>query len=292
MKIFITGGTGFIGSKLVSQLLKKKHSVTVYTIDKGVKASKVKIITGDILDYKTLLSAVRGHDAVYHLAGISDIGEAAVEPLLTIQTNIIGSAKVIEACIKANVKRVLFASTVYVYSDKGSFYRVSKQAVELLLESYQETYGLDFTILRYGSLYGPRSQAWNGLKKYISQAVKEKKIEYKGNGEERREYIHAVDAAKLSVLALEKEYANQCLILTGTQVLSSKELLKMINEILGGDIEIKFIQDLKDKNHYSTTPYRFSPRNGRKIVSNEFFDLGQGILEQVEEVYHKNGYDG
>jgi len=77
--------------------------------------------------------AVSGAKYVYHLAGVADIDEAVAKPRETVIQNIIGSINVIEACIKAGVEKLLYASTVYVYSDKGSFYRVSKQAVELLL---------------------------------------------------------------------------------------------------------------------------------------------------------------
>jgi UDP-glucose 4-epimerase len=151
---------------------------------------------------------------------------------------------------------------------------------------------LDYTVLRYGSLYGPRAQPWNGLKKYITQAVIDKKINYPGTGNEKREYIHVRDAAKLSVEALAEEYKNQCLNVTGTQILTSKELLYMINEIMGGGINLEFNPEHKDPNHYDVTPYRFSPKEARKMVPNVFFDLGQGVLDLVEEIYNQNNKNG
>jgi UDP-glucose 4-epimerase len=187
------------------------------------------------------------------------------------------------------VERILFASTLYVYSQQGSFYRVSKQAVELLIEAYHERFGLEYTILRYGSLYGPRAQEWNGLKRYVTQAVRQGRIDYPGTGEERREYIHVIDAARLSVEALSPDYANQRLTLTGTQILNSGELLRMIQEILGGKVEITFSPEQRNPEHYELTPYRFTPRVARKIVPNAFVDIGQGILDLVEEVYQENG---
>jgi UDP-glucose 4-epimerase len=196
---------------------------------------------------------------------------------------------VVDSCLDAEVERLLFASTIYVYSQQGSFYRVSKQAVELLIEVYHEQFGLEYTTLRYGSLYGPRAQEWNGLKRYVTQAVREGRIDYAGTGEERREYIHVMDAARLSVDALAPDYANQCLTLTGTQILNSRELLHMVREILGGKVEIKFNPEQRNPEHYEMTPYRFTPRVARKIVPNVFVDIGQGILDLVEEVYLENG---
>lgn len=202
--------------------------------------------------------------------------------------NIVGSTNVLEACRKSQVKRILFASTVYVYSQQGSFYRVSKQAVEYLIDAYQEKFGLEFTILRFGSLYGPRAQEWNGLKRYVMQAVKEGRITYPGSGKERREYIHVRDAACLSVEALVPAYINYCLNLTGSQILNSKDLLQMIREILGGKIELIFEPEKRDPAYYEMTPYRFTPRIAHKMIPNVFIDIGQGILDLVEELFHEN----
>jgi UDP-glucose 4-epimerase len=244
-----------------------------------------EMVIGDILDEAALNHCLRGARYVYHLAGIADIGQASASPKETVEHNIIGSTNVLEACLREKVERLIYASTVYVYSQHGSFYRVSKQAVESLIEAYQERFGLEYTILRYGSLYGPRAQAWNGLKRYVTQAVTEGRISYAGSGEERREYIHVKDAARLSLVILAPEYANQCLTLTGSQILNSKELLHMIREILGGKVELEFKPDARDPAHYILTPYRFTPREARKIVPNTFVDIGQGVLDLVEEVY-------
>jgi UDP-glucose 4-epimerase len=241
---------------------------------------------GDIQDEDALLRALAGARYVYHLAGVADIGEAASSPRKTVESNIIGSTAVMQSCLEAKVERLVFASTVYVYSNNGSFYRVSKQAVELLIEAFHERYGLEYSILRYGSLYGPRAQEWNGLKRYVTQAIREGRIVYGGSGEERREYIHVKDAACMSVAALAPEFANQCLTITGNQILKSRDLLNMIKEVMGGRVELEFRLDQRDPAHYEITPYRFTPRAARKMVPNIFIDIGQGILDLVEEAYH------
>ena len=214
------------------------------------------------------------------MAGVADIDEAVSKPRETVLQNIIGSTNVIEACISAKVEKLLFASTVYVYSDKGSFYRVSKQAVELLLENYGRECGLNYTTMRYGSLYGSRSQEWNGLKKFVIQAVMDKKIIYPGTGEERREYIHVKDAALLSVKALDERYNNQCLTLTGSQIMTTRQVLTMVGEIFNEAVELDFVPSGPTYNtsHYGMTPYRYMPKPGRKLVMDYFIDLGQGVL--------------
>ena len=289
-KVVVIGGSGFLGSHLADALSEAGYGVSIYDVRTSLwLRPDQEMILGDIQDEKALRACIAGARYVYHLAGIADIGEAANSPRATVEQNIIGSTLVVDSCLDAEVKRLLFASTVYVYSQQGSFYRVSKQAVELLLEAYHERFGLEYTTLRYGSLYGPRAQEWNGLKRYVTQAVREGRIDYPGTGEERREYIHVKDAARLSVDALGPEYANQCLTLTGTQILNSRELLNMVQEILGGKVELSFNPDQRNPEHYEMTPYRFTPRVARKIVPNLFVDIGQGILDLVEEVYLENG---
>lgn len=289
-KVIVIGGSGFLGSHLADTLTEAGYKVSIFDIRPSpwLRPGQEMII-GSLLDEKALFKCFEGGRYVYHMAGIADIAEATNSPMETVKNNIVGSTVVLETCVKANIERVMYASTVYVYSKQGSFYRVSKQAVELLIEAYHETFGLENTILRYGSLYGPRAQEWNGLKRWITQAVKEGCIYYPGSGEERREYIHVKDAARLSVSALASDFANQCLTITGTQTLNSRELLHMISEVLGGNIKLDLRPEDRVPNHYELTPYRYTPRAARKIVSNSFIDIGQGILDLIEEVYQENG---
>lgn len=283
--VLVIGGSGFMGSHLADELSNRGYSVTIYDREPSSwKRADQRFIQGDILERDKLMEVVRGFEIVYHFAGVADIGEAAEDPHRTLNVNVMGTTNVLEACRHAGVKRFMFASTIYVYSDRGSFYRVSKQATEAIVEAYRERFHLDYTILRYGSLYGERAQVWNGLKKYVSQAFREGKIVYKGTGRERREYIHVSDAARLSVDALDPKYVNHSLTLTGYEVFESQQLLKLIEEIIGKKIEIVFL-DLPEKNdHYEMTPYRYSAKPGVKLVSNQFVDLGQGILRLVEEI--------
>ena len=271
-KVVVIGGSGFLGSHLADALTEAGYGVSIYDVRSSpwLRADQ-EMIVGDIQDEDALRKCIAGARYVYHLAGIADIGEAANSPRATVEQNIIGSTVVVDSCLDAEVERLLFASTLYVYSQQGSFYRVSKQAVELLIEAYHERFGLEYTVLRYGSLYGPRAQEWNGLKRYVTQAVREGRIDYPGTGEERREYIHVKDAARLSVDALAPDYANQCLTLTGTQILNSRELLNMVQEILGGKVELSFNPEQRNPEHYEMTPYRFTPRaSGPRTRSRPF----------------------
>jgi len=285
-KAVVIGGSGFLGSHLADELTARGCQTIIFDRKESSWISNdQEMVVGSLDDTALLQETIDGARYVFHLAGIADIKEAGIKPLDVLQANILGSANVIEACLAVgHVERFVFASSVYVYSDQGSFYRVSKQAVELLLETYHMELGLPYTILRYGSLYGPRSQDWNGLKARINQAIRERRIDYPGTGDELREYIHVKDAARMSVDALGPEYANACFTLTGTQVLSSRELLDLINEIMGGNLDISFDPGAAAAGHYGLTPYRYTPKKARKMVPTTFYDIGQGVLELIEEV--------
>ena len=93
---------------------------------------------------------------------MADISEAIERPREAVEVNVIGTVNMLEAARAYGVGRFVFASSIYVYSNQGSFYRTTKQACENLVHDYHERFGLDFTVLRFGSLYGPRAdqQQW------------------------------------------------------------------------------------------------------------------------------------
>jgi len=296
MKAIIFGGSGFLGSHVADALDDAGHKVIIYDIKRSAHVRKTqKMIIGDILDQKKVENAVKGCDLVYNFAGIADIDEASRKPVESVKSNVLGNAILLEASRKARIKRFVFASTLYVYSASGAFYRSTKQACELLIENYNEMFKLPFTILRYGSLYGPRSKESNFIHRIIKQALTQKKIIRYGDGEEIREYIHVLDAAKESVEILSKEFANQYVILTGNQQMRIKDLLMMIKEILGNKIKLEFLPT-KEKIHYEITPYSFSPKIGKRLVSRTYLDLSQGVLETIRDFHNqynpRHNYNG
>ena len=189
-----------------------------------------------------------------------------------------------EACHKHGVRRFIYASTVYVHSREGGFYRCSKQASEAYVEEYQRVYGLEYTILRYGSLYGPRADDTNGLYRIIKSALIEGIVKYEGNIDSMREYIHVEDAARASVEALNDEFANENIVLTGQEPMLVLDMLKMLAEILGMPEESIEFMDANYAGHYVRTPYTYQPRLGRKYIPPVHVDLGQGLLQVIDEL--------
>ena len=166
MKITVIGGSGFLGSHLSDSLSSRKNKVVIFDKKKSkyLKSSQ-KMVVGDISNINQLRKAIKGSEVVYHFAGISDIGESIKKPMETTRINIVGTANVLQLCKEYNIKKIIFASTIYVSSSQGGFYRVSKQACELIIEEYKKRFNLNYTIVRFGSIYGPRSSQDNGLTK-------------------------------------------------------------------------------------------------------------------------------
>ena len=291
MKVAVFGGSGFVGSHLADAFSEAGHDVRIFDVKPSPYLRKdQEMVIGDLLDLDKVLDTVRGFDVVCNFAGIADLDDARTRPTDTVHQNVLGTVHVLEAARLAEVRRYMHASTVYVYSDRGGFYRCSKQAAELYVEEYQKHYGLDFTILRFGSLFGTRSDERNSIWKYLNQAIKQKRISCSGTGEEVREYINVRDAARLCVDALSDEFRNEHVIITGANPMRFRQLLEMINEILGGGIELEFSES-EDGGHYRFIPYTFEPKIGYKLTSNKYLDMGQGLLECLREIHANNSKD-
>jgi UDP-glucose 4-epimerase len=286
-KVVVFGGSGFLGLYLTEELERREYEVTVVDINKPKGSSNY--ILCDITCDKDLEKIFSNrYDIVYNLAGIANIDDANADPIKTMHINVISNLKILDLCVKHKVKRYLYASSAYAMSEKGSFYGISKLASEKIIEEYEKKFGLTFNIIRYGSVYSEKKFDNNYIYSIVQQAVISREIIHNGDGQEQREYIHAADAAKLSVDILEnEEYKNKHIILTGTQKVKRIDLFNMVSEILGDDITIKLLNSNKT-GHYKYTPYSFQPSISQKLLPNPQIDLGQGLLECIRNVHQKN----
>jgi UDP-glucose 4-epimerase len=285
----VIGGSGFLGSHVADQLSAAGYSVTIFdrVASRWLRTGQ-KMVVGEIRNLDELSAAVSGAEVVYNFAALADLNAGLERPLDTVHINVLGTVNALEAARAARVKRFVYASTVYVYSREGGFYRCSKQAAEHYVEEYQRAFGLDFTILRYGSLYGPRADETNGLFRIVRDALATGKISYEGNPDSIREYIHVEDAARASVMALGEEFRNESVVLTGHQPMRVLDLLKMLAEIMGMRDAVDF-RDEDYAGHYVRTPYAYLPKLGRKYTPPLHVDLGQGLIQLIDEVRRGRG---
>ena len=172
-KSLVIGGSGFLGSNMIDILIKNGHKVTNFDVKKNKwHKKKVNFIKGSILNEKLISQIIKNKDYVFLFAGLSDLDEALIKPIETIKLNILSTGLVARYCIKHKVKRLIFASSIYAGSQEGGFYSCSKRAAEDFILEYSKKYNLKFTILRYGSLFGKRSNKKNGLYRIIINAIK------------------------------------------------------------------------------------------------------------------------
>lgn len=278
-KVVVFGGSGFLGKPVVDELTRRGYSVTVFDIaEPDSLLDGQNYVKGDILNQSQVSQVVSNSRFVYNFAGVADLEYAHNNPIETIETNIRGNLYILDACVKNQVERYLYASSIYVYSGKGTFYRCSKQSCELMIEAYHEVSQLHYTILRYGSLYGHGARATNWIYKILKEAIETGKIVREGDGEELREYIHIHDAAKATVDVLDDRFADKHIMITGNQKIKIRHLIQMIQEMMENKIRIEY-RPATDSVHYEITPYVFKPRLAERLVINPHIDLGEGILD-------------
>tara|TARA_A100001015_G_C14989113_1_gene712991 strand:- start:436 stop:1308 length:873 start_codon:yes stop_codon:yes gene_type:complete len=285
MKVLVTGGSGFLGKSISDYFSRNGHEILIFDKNEPKELLDNQVfLEGDLFDGKKLNEALKGIDIVLHFAAQADIDYSDENPAETLQNNIQGTINLLEQVKDLNLKRLFFSSSVYVNSKHGSFYGVSKQCCEKIIEEYSRKYGIDFTILRYGSLYGPQANEFNSISNIIESALKNKKIERAGDGEEIREYVFIDDAAEMTYETLSDEYINKHIFISGNQQIKVKDLLLMLNEILGGDIEILYKEKNNDELHYGITPYSFKMNSAKRIALKNFTDLGDGLLQVIQGV--------
>lgn len=290
-RILIFGGSGFIGLALANRLVGLGYkNVTLADLKPPQSTEKESIpyIWCDLMIEESIIEVYKKvrPKVVFNLAGLAELDKAIEFPKKTMQLNVIGNITLLEASIEYGIELFVYASSAYAMNEKGSFYGISKLTSEKVIEEYYNKYNLNYSILRYGSIYAASDFDNNYLFQLVKTALETKKIIHNGDGEELREYIHVKDVAELTVKVMEdKGLWNSAWMLTGNERMKRNELFEMIREIIGNEeLEIHYSGE-GDNNHYKLTPYTFQGTSARKIIANPHYDMGQGILECVQKVF-------
>jgi UDP-glucose 4-epimerase len=246
MKVGVIGGSGFIGSHVVDKLIDAGHDVTVFDIMTPHRPD-VRHIVADILDIgRTTLALVGEYDAIYLLAAVANVNDVFHIPIESMQTNVMAAANVLEAARRTGGKRVILASTAWVYgmSDRpkvdedtpltidsvNHVYTASKVSAEMLCHSYQKLYKLDTTILRYGIPYGPRARMGTVLATFVNRAMKGQPIVIQGDGSAWRSFVYVEDLALGNVAALKDAAKNRTYNLEGSEQTSIRQIADMVKK--------------------------------------------------------------
>ncbi|MCX5856264.1 MAG: NAD(P)-dependent oxidoreductase [Deltaproteobacteria bacterium] len=291
MKALVTGGSGFLGRYLVRELVKSGIEAVVFdkVINKDIFNSsenkgKIEFVEGDVLDFEAVYDAMDGCNLVFHTAAIADLDAARKTPVKTMTVNVIGTTNCLESAKTRKVDRFLFASTVYTAGNWGSFYRVSKQAGESLCKTYNDEFGMSYTILRYGSIYGRDANHWNFIYRVCKALLTTGEFTYISSKESVREYIHIFDVARETVrIAQDPEFSNKAVLITGHQRMKVEEFFNMIKEILGKDFKIHYTP-ADQRRHYVITPYSFRADIPVRVNLSTYVDISEGILDCIREI--------
>ena len=281
MNVVVTGGSGFIGSHVVDELLDEGHEVTI--LDHRVRPHRedVQFEDVDLLDLSSVIAATRGADQIFHLAAVSNVNYAFKYPVYTTALNVMGTTNVLESARINGAKRVHMASTVWVYNGApdnideadegvpfylngaGHIYTSTKMACEMLCHNYGALYDLPFTVLRYGIPYGPRMREELLLPIFLKKALNGEPLTISGDGSQYRKFVYVKDMARAHILAMRDQAAGQIYNLEGAQKVTVLEVAERIRGLVGEHVKIE------------STPMRPGDFKGREVsAAKAAADLG------------------
>ena len=270
MKIFVTGGAGFIGSNFIGHTLGTRDDISVVNFDKLTYAgnlanlesakgnSKYEFVKGDICDPTAVETAMNGCDAVVHFAAESHVDRIIYEPAPVIQTNVTGTFTLLEVARKTAVSRFVHVSTDEVYGDippevfadenfplrPSSPYSASKAASDLLVRSYVRTYKFPALITRSSNNYGPYQFPEKFIPLMITNALSDKVLPVYGDGKQQRDWLHVEDNCRGILSVLEKGEVGEVYNIGGLDLEENLILVRRILELTGkSEALVSYVQD-------------------------------------------------
>ncbi len=249
MRVLVTGGSGFIGSHVVDRLVAHGHEPCIFDLvpSRYHAASEVEYVPGNLVDQDSVQAAVRGCDAVVHLAAVSDVNKVLANPAVAEAVNAGGTRAVLEAARLEGVSRVVYASTVWVYGSAnghgplkedepfslpGHLYTATKLAGEMYCSSFGELYGLETTIARFGIPYGPRARPATVLAAFVAKALADEPITIAGDGTQSRRFVYVEDLAEGVVSTLDPIASGRIYNLVGAENTTVREIADTVSRVV------------------------------------------------------------
>jgi dTDP-glucose 4,6-dehydratase len=259
MKIFITGGAGFIGSNFIRHVLSLNKGYKIVNFDKLTYAGNLanlesvadhpdySFVRGSICDASAAEEAMRGCDAVVHFAAESHVDRSIYEPAPVIDTNVTGTFVMLQLARKLNIERFVHISTDEVYGDMapGAFanessplqpsspYSASKASSDLLVLSYVRTYGFPGLITRSSNNYGPYQFPEKFLPLMITNIFDDKPLPIYGDGKQQRDWLHVEDNCRGVLAVLERGRIGEVYNIGGLDVEENLTIARTLLRLIG-----------------------------------------------------------
>jgi dTDP-glucose 4,6-dehydratase len=259
MKVFVTGGAGFIGSNFIRNALETRKDYLIVNYDKLTYAGNLSnlesvirspfylFVKGDICDAAAVEAAMRGCDAVVHFAAESHVDRSIYEPTPVIQTNVTGTFILLEVARKLAISRFVHISTDEVYGDiaPGGFasedsplqpsspYSASKAASDLLVRSYVRTYRFPALITRSSNNYGPYQFPEKFLPLMITNVLYDKSLPIYGDGKQQRDWLHVDDNCRGILAVLEKGKTGEVYNIGGSEIVENLVIARRLLRLTG-----------------------------------------------------------
>jgi dTDP-glucose 4,6-dehydratase len=270
MRVFVTGGAGFIGSNFIRYVLATGRDFVIVNYDKLTYAGNLAnlepvadhpnyhFVKGDICDPGTVETAMRGCDAVIHFAAESHVDRSIYEPAPVIQTNVTGTFILLEVARKMSVSRFVHISTDEVYGDippgvfadetfplqPSSPYSASKAASDLLVRSYVRTYKFPAVITRSSNNYGPYQFPEKFLPLMITNALSDKALPVYGDGKQQRDWLHVEDNCRGILSVLEKGKIGEVYNIGGLDLDENLTVVRRLLNLTGKpESLVSYVQD-------------------------------------------------
>jgi len=256
MKVLVTGGSGFIGSHVVDKLRNRGIEVRIFDMVVPKYRQDIEYYQGSLLDFDQVKMAMNGVDAVFHLAAVADVKEVFEQPRYSEAINVRGTANVLEAVRETKVHRLIYGSTIWVYSSTAAatvdettplnapehIYTAMKISGEYYCHSYSKLYNLDVTILRYGIPYGPRARDGGVVPNFVHKALRGEPLTISGDGLQFRQFVYVEDLAEGNVLALRSVARNRTYNLAGCEKITVCQIAETVAKIFG-DVKITRVSE-------------------------------------------------
>lgn len=303
--ILITGGAGFIGRVVTEELLLQGHKVK--TLDLAAMKNICNHQPGSILDPYLVTTQIKGCDYVVHLAAALGVRRTESRRLECLYINIQGMINVLEACVKDNIKKIVFASSSEVYGNQNkmpiteespvnpiSNYAITKLMGEEYLRAYFEAYSLNYSVVRFFNVYGERQRDHFVISRFVNAVCNDEPPVIYGDGEQVRSFCYVSDAAKGIIKALFCEKANGEVFNIGndSEPISVEKLAQKIIGLNGIDtLKPQFIamedsDRSKEREVYNRVP---SIEKARKILGcKPSVSLDEGVLRIIDYIRGKN----